>query len=316
MTFGLPVETCKGSAWNVVEAAGALSQLAGLIAAFVFAGIIMLLSEPRPYAGDSKQRTALPRLRTINPFIATFVAMSLNAYVFGLLSGENARSCRRVWSATTIASGMLAIGTVAAVCGIMLLVLAYFARHHVADSDKQQLRRVERLLKITIILLGIVAPALLVQRAYEFLNVWYAGNLLGLGWMVFIVIAALLPGVVLVMVSPTPLKRLWYGPANNKMDHFDRVMSISAIITVFYSVIGTAAVGSFLGVLPDWNAVPPVIPWGIAITAVVVPMLAIVGHLCAILGIVRHLEAQSPELVKVQSDDGEMAWVRVARGQW
>lgn len=35
--------------------------------------------------------------------------MTLNAYVFSLISGETVDSCRRVWTATAVASGVLAI---------------------------------------------------------------------------------------------------------------------------------------------------------------------------------------------------------------
>lgn len=280
---------CKGTAWNVIDAAGPLSQLAGVIAGFVFAGVIVLLSQPRPSTTGSQQ-TGSARLRALIPFFATFVAMGLNAYVFGLLAGEEiGDSCRRVWTAAAVASGMLAIGTVAAVCGIVLLVRAYLGREQLSVADNARtLDYLERTLTVTIRLLAVVAPGLLIQRVYEFLRVWYDGSLHGLGWMWIFVIAVGCAGIVAVTVKPRLVSRLVDGPAGRQVDVFDRALFFAGVCTVLYSVAGTALVGFFLGVVPaEWNSTPSFVPWTVATLVVSVPTVAIIGYLYAIRGIVR-----------------------------
>jgi hypothetical protein len=277
------MEECKGTVWNVIGAASTMSQLAGVIAGFVFACIIVLLTtQPQHRASASE------RLRALVPFVATFVAMGLNAYVFGLLSGEQPEdSCRRVWTATVVASGMLAIGTVAAVCGIVLLVRAYLAREHLEDSEAPHLSNLERLLRVTMRLLAIVAPGLLVQRIFEYLRVWYAGNPPGLTWLLVFVIVAAYGSMVLLTVRPSPLTRLHHGLADdNGVDFYDRILFFAGVCTVLYSLVGTGLVGFFLGVVPgDWRAMPAFVPWTVAALAAVVPMLAIGGYLCAVRGL-------------------------------
>jgi hypothetical protein len=276
------VDDCKGTAWDVVGAAGALSQLAGVIAGFVFAGLIVLLSQPRPHVSKTEQQTGSARLRALIPFFATFVAMGLNAYVFGLLAGEEggADACRRIWTATAIASGMLAIGTVAAVSGIILLVRAYLAREHLAPSDTQQLASLEKLLTVTIRLLAMVATALLFQRIYELLKVWYSGDLHGLGWVWIFPIVGVCTAIVVAAVRQ---------PAGKSAQFYDRMLFLAGVCTVLYSVAGTALVGFFLGVIPssDWNSIPAAVPWMVAAVVALAPTVAIAGYLHAVQGIIR-----------------------------
>ncbi len=280
---------CEGSAWDVISAAGALSQLAGVIAGFVFAGVIVLLSQPRPHTSTGAQQSGSARLRALIPFFATFVAMGLNAYVFALLTGESGdQSCRRVWTATAVASGMLAIGTVAAVSGIILLVRAYLAREDLTTSDTRQLSNLERMLTVTIWSLALVSPGLLLQRVYEFLRVWYDGNLHGLGWLWFIAIGAACTVVVLGAVTPSLTSRLIHGREGNPAVTYDRLLFFAGVCTVVYSVAGTAVVGFFLGVAPaSWASTPAAVPWIVAVTVAVLPSVAIGGWLYSVHGIVR-----------------------------
>ncbi|MGY0236459.1 hypothetical protein [Longispora urticae] len=283
---------CPGTAWNVISAAGPLSQLAGVIAGFVFAGVIVLLAQPRPSTTAAERHNGSARLRALVPFFATFVAMGLNAYVFGLLAGEEPTdSCRRVWTAAAVASGMLAVGTVAAVCGIVLLIQAYLARENLGGTDVRQLGNLERMLTVCIRLLAVVAPGLLFQRVYEFLRVWYDGDLHGLEWMWIFVIGVVCATIVLTAVHPPLMRRLVHGPAEHRVAYFDRVLFLAGVLTVVYSVTGTALVGFFLGVVPtEWDSTPSFVPWTVAALVTTIPTAAIGGYLYAIRGIVRGAE--------------------------
>lgn len=282
---------CPGSSWDTVAAAQAFAQLAGVIGGFVFAGIVVLLGQPRPPTDQAAQQAASDRFRALLPFIAAFVTMGLNGYVFGLISGENAASCRRAWTATVIASGMLAIGTVATVCGLILLVRAYLARHNLGDSDKPQLASLERVLRVTLRLTGVVAIGLLLQRVFEYLRVWYAGrppDLTVPAWL-------LIPGLLLIVLGTIVwasrgrgrLRGLVDGPPGADVGFFDRDLYRAGLLTVTYSVAGTALIGLFLGALLDWEHVPGFIPWVVSAVVIVLPSLAVAAWARAIRGITR-----------------------------
>lgn len=285
---------CEGTAWDVVGASGSLSQLAGLIAGFVFAGVIVLLSQPRvdlrksdvgQHHGDSSQQAGSARLRALTPFFATFVAMGLNAYVFALLGGEGAGDCRRVWTAATVASGMLAIGVISTVCGIVLLVRAYLAREHLSSGDTRQLVKLEQLLAGTLHLLCVVVIGLLIQRVYEFLRVWYHGNLHGIEWLALPAALALLAAFGLLVFPPGFMKALRPGPDQNAIKFFDGLLYRAGVGTVLYSVAGTALVGLFLGVIPtEWTAAPAWVPWLVGIVVALGPAVIIACYVLAIRG--------------------------------
>ena len=278
---------CPGSSWDTVTAATAMAQLAGVIGGFVFAGIVVLLSQPRPETDQTAQQAGSDRLRALIPFIATFIAMGLNAYVFGLISGEAGDACRRVWTATVIASGMLAIGTVATICGLVLLVRAYLARHNLSDSDKPQLANLERVLRVTLRLTIFVAIGLLVQRVYEYVRVWYSGRVPELSWMLVPVLLAAFGVIIWASGRTGRLLRLIDGPAEATLESYDRDLFRAALLTVAYSIAGSGLVGVFLGVLLDWDHVPDFIPWMVAAGVIAVPSLAIAAWARAIRGITR-----------------------------
>ena len=264
---------CAGTAWDVTAAGEAMSQLAGVIGGFVFAGIVVLLGQPHLHIAASATKMGSDRLRALIPFAATFVAMSLNAYVFALIAGESGDSCRRVWTATVLASGMLAVGTVGTVGGICLLVRAYVARDQLAVGDGDQLTALEKLLRTALWLLAFIAPGLLVQRAYEYLRVWYDGNLYGLQWLWILIVILMLAGVAVRTASPSPA--------------YDTCLRVGAVVTVAYSMTGAAIIGLALGVIPgDWDHAPPFVPWLIAIIVILVPACSIILYVFAIDGII------------------------------
>lgn len=284
---------CPGTSWDTVTAATALAQLAGVIGGFVFAGIVVLLSQPRPETDRAAQQAGSDRLRALIPFIATFIAMGLNAYVFGLISGEARDACRRVWTATVIASGMLAIGTVATICGLILLVRAYLARHNLSDSDKPQLANLERVLRVTLRLTVFVAIGLLVQRVYEYVRVWYSDRLPELSWVLVPVVLAGFGLIIWASGRAGRVLRLVDGPADATIDFYDKDLFRAGLLTVVYSMAGSGLVGVFLGVLLDWDHVPGFIPWVVAAGVIGVPSLAIAAWARAIRGITRLTQGPS-----------------------
>lgn len=106
------MSVCPGNGWSVITSAATNSQLAGVLAGFVFTGAVML-------AGRSAVRDA----RAIGLFFAAFVVLGFDSYLFSLVSGEvNDSLCRRAWAEAMPASGMLAVGGLAVVSGLGHLV--------------------------------------------------------------------------------------------------------------------------------------------------------------------------------------------------
>jgi hypothetical protein len=99
---------CLSNGWSVVTSAPSNSQLAGVLAGFVFTGVIILYASPGPRAA-----------RTIALLCAAFVVLGFDSYLFSSISGNDADPlCGRVWSEAMAASGMLAVGGVALVGAI------------------------------------------------------------------------------------------------------------------------------------------------------------------------------------------------------
>jgi hypothetical protein len=62
---------------------------------------------------------------------AAFVTLGLDAYLFGLVTGDSTKilgrfsACRRAWTEATLAAGLLAIGAVAIIAGFVFLFTVY-----------------------------------------------------------------------------------------------------------------------------------------------------------------------------------------------
>jgi hypothetical protein len=103
---------CPGNGWSVITSAPTNSQLAGVLAGFIFTGIIILLGRP-----------GMKNTQTLGLFSATFVVLAFDSYMFSLISGGGPDPlCVRVWTESMPASGMLATGGVALLGGIAWLL--------------------------------------------------------------------------------------------------------------------------------------------------------------------------------------------------
>ncbi|MCA2221593.1 hypothetical protein [Nonomuraea aurantiaca] len=119
---------CPEAGWNPIELAPELSQLAGVLAGFVFTGLVVMLSQSWP-----KRR----RIPAMGLFVATFAALALDSYLFAVVAGETptvGSACYRVWSETLLASGLLAVGSVALTGGIVWLIAAHLEQDEGRDS--------------------------------------------------------------------------------------------------------------------------------------------------------------------------------------
>jgi len=101
--------------WSVVESAPTYASLAGLLAGFQFAALSILFA-----SGKAKDT------HTIGLFSAGLFTMGLDSFLFAQLSGLpkhlTGRLCRLGWGQAITAGGLLAVGSVALICGLVWLL--------------------------------------------------------------------------------------------------------------------------------------------------------------------------------------------------
>lgn len=134
---------CSTSGWSAVTSATANATLAGVLAGFMLNGIVVLLSS-KP---DRGQRTGYVQAASL--LFAAFIALGLDAYLFGLVTGENTTildTCRRAWTEAMLAAGLLGVGAVAVIGGFVFLLGVYFSKTVTAEADDPTLERSQEML--------------------------------------------------------------------------------------------------------------------------------------------------------------------------
>jgi hypothetical protein len=126
MLAGSSSSSCSGM-WNPVAAAGPQSGLSGVLAGFVFAGLVVVLSikpsdseaaDFRRSAGASNRSYALQLLS------AAFIVFALDSYFSSVTAGE--LDCNRAYAESILSGGVLGTGAIMLVASLSWLVVAYF----------------------------------------------------------------------------------------------------------------------------------------------------------------------------------------------
>jgi hypothetical protein len=124
---------CGTNGWSIVTSAQANSNLAGILAGFLFFGLIYLLGR------DEK------RGEIVSLFTASFIILAFASYLFSHVSGfsassdpdpATASSCKGAWMAGMVAFAMLVVGAAAMVVGLGYLLVSYDPK-----TDRSHLRR-------------------------------------------------------------------------------------------------------------------------------------------------------------------------------
>jgi D-alanyl-lipoteichoic acid acyltransferase DltB (MBOAT superfamily) len=119
--------------WSIIASAQANSNLAGILAGFLFFGLIYLL-------GKDEKRSEIVLL-----FTASFIILAFAGYLFSRVSGFSASSdpgpaiasfCKGVWMEGMIAYAMLVVGTATMIVGLGYVLVSYDPK-----SDRTHLRR-------------------------------------------------------------------------------------------------------------------------------------------------------------------------------
>ena len=182
---------CANAGWSAVTSAGANTTLAGVLAGFMLNGIVVLLSSTM---------TNIGKVRALGLLFAAFVALGLDSYLFGLVTGDS--SCHRAWTEAMLAAGLLGIGAVAIIAGFGLLVAEY-----VSKTDSESIAMLKTLFDLLRVGVALVVLGLLFMTSWNYLYAvlgdqvpGYAKDLLwvyiviGLVALAIIIAMAWLPG--------------------------------------------------------------------------------------------------------------------------
>jgi hypothetical protein len=107
---------CTTVDWSPISAASAQSAIAALLAGFVFAGIIVVLSVP----SQRHQREAAQALKML---LTAFFGLTVTSYLLADMAGEQA--CLRAETTEALAGGSLGAFAVITVVALTWLVVAY-----------------------------------------------------------------------------------------------------------------------------------------------------------------------------------------------
>lgn len=124
---------CVVNGWSIIASSQASSNFAGILAGFLFFGLIYLL-------GRDEKRGEIVLL-----FTASFIVLAFAGYLFSRVSGFSAPSdpgpaaasfCKGVWMVGMISYAMLIAGTTSMIVGLGYVLVSYDPR-----SERTHLRR-------------------------------------------------------------------------------------------------------------------------------------------------------------------------------
>jgi len=102
--------SCPALGWSATLSAPLTSQLAAVLAGFVFTSIVFLIgSEGRRYA------------HALGLFCGAFVVLGFDSHLYSVLAGS-VGSCSRIWAQAVVAGGLLGVGAMAIITGVIWLL--------------------------------------------------------------------------------------------------------------------------------------------------------------------------------------------------
>lgn len=170
---------CAIHGWSPIASASADSQLAGVLAGFVFTGIILLFGRRGP-----------KNTQALGLFCSAFVALGLDSHLFGVISGGMQDPfCVRVWSEGMTAAGLLAVGAMAVITGLSWLLASHVeATTEGEDSKPSQPSRainLDWMVRVIAYGVGVTVTLLLASTTYDYLSIVYTARIPGfLAWSV------------------------------------------------------------------------------------------------------------------------------------
>ncbi|MGI5501325.1 hypothetical protein ACQEU1_13960 [Lentzea sp. CA-135723] len=271
----------------MITSAPTNSQLAGVLAGFVFTGILILFGRPGP-----------KNTQTLSLFAATFVILGFDSYLFSLISGGDSDPvCSRVWTESMAASGMLAAGATALIGGIRWLLAHHLddeAEGEVPDSNTVDLDRLSLYM-----LYGVATAVMLLLAAttLDYFQVVFEHRAPGwLNWLVSL--SPLAVGATAVVLTRRRARRTAVDDSQQRSNRATRSLSVTAFGLLVYAVVGPV----FAGVLTNlptslWSPTPALlIVMGVVIGLVfpAVLLVALIVSAPPISGVVKRTAAERP----------------------
>ncbi|AVT30213.1 hypothetical protein C6361_12720 [Plantactinospora sp. BC1] len=221
-----------------------------MVAGLVFAGIVMLIDR-----GTSRRASG----EALTMFIAGLVTFALDSFFFGVIAGE--RTCPRVWTQTTVAAGMLGVGSLTLFTGLAWLI-----------AGRSEFESPLRFIRVTAYGLSLVTVGQLTVTAHDYLrDVRPEGMYPWLDWLV----RAWSVLVALVVVGHAVAPRLRYGA--------HRAVTHAAYLGIAY-VFSCAVIFGLLTTVDRsyWaDGVPPGVFIAAALLSVMLPGVVVVVQLMA-----------------------------------
>jgi hypothetical protein len=260
--------SCPAIGWNPTLSAPLASQLAAVLAGFVFTSIVFLIgSEGRRYA------------HALGLFCAAFVALGFDSHLYSVLSGA-VGNCSRVWAQTVVASGMLGVGAMAMITGVIWLLSKHSSNEGRAEknvrSDKSKLYSenpsLNGVLRTMAYGVSVAITTLLGSTVYAYLYIAKFPNHLPSSWETWII----LPPVTIVTLTASLKLLRRFHPNFWPMKH--PVSQVALRLATYGVLIYALAAAVFVGIITDfpdrwWNKAPEIVVMAVIISGVATPVL-------------------------------------------
>jgi len=243
---------CGSNGWSIITSAPANSNVAGILAGFLFFGLIYLL-------GRSEKREEVVLL-----FTASFIVLAFASFLFSRLSGFSVQStldahatadaCKAAWMAGMIAIAMLMVGAATMVVGLGYVLVAYNA-----ESERRYLQRLA-----TVTAVGVLAGNIfMLYTSTNFYEVLLDSPNKLFTWLV--IVAAILTALSIAAITYMSSR----GP--NRRERRDKYIEWAVYAIGGFGICGAALTGITARIDPS-----PVVSWLVIIVSAGIPGVIVI----------------------------------------
>jgi hypothetical protein len=258
--------------WSPVVAAGPQSALSGVLAGFVFTGIVVVLSTS-PDPNSQPHERAQYRRYALQLLASAFIIFALDSYFTPITAGELA--CNRAKAETVLTGGTLGTGALMLLAGLGWLLVTY-------SEEVGEIRDILRAMIlgiwfVIIVMLAIsgqaVGQALLYKRNQDYVDT--------IPYLLALLVAATIAirarrSMVLAKGEPDVYAKFLTGSVKN-----------AALIALIGAIVSATLTGVAAGFSGTWWITPP--SWAvylIVLLAILVPGIVIIVGVPATIGAV------------------------------
>lgn len=250
------LDPCSGQSWSPITAAGAQSVLSGVLAGFMFLGMVAIWTATAPAAGDDGQ---WPRNRShaLQLFATGFVIFAIDSYLCSITSGE--LSCNRAEVEIAFSGGVLGIGAVVMLTGLAWLLMSMAER---TDELVVILRwTLGGLALLILVMLGVsaqgIGQALLPNRWQGFVD-----------WAPYIA-----SGAVCLAVLSRGARTVWL----RRPESVGKAVTWTCVFALGDGIISAILVG-VVGAMPNttWTNMTPLSVYAVVLACTIMPGLVLV----------------------------------------